>query len=65
MKVLTWKEALFGSKGLKQYREENNIVVPEEYIISTWRVASALIIHVGILAFAIGLFVMGVYLKVI
>ena len=65
MKVLTWKEAFFSKKGLKEYREENNIVVPEEYIISTWRVASALMILVGILAFAIGLFVMGVYLKVI
>ena len=65
MKALTWKEAFFGSKGLKQYREENNIVVPEEYIISTRRFIIAGMIHVGILAFAIGLFVMGVYLKVI
>jgi len=40
MKALTWKEIIIAEKGLKEYREENNIFVPDEYVVSTRRLAA-------------------------
>ena len=44
-KEITWKEAIFAKKGLKDIRIENKLEIPEYYRESTWRLAISLSIH--------------------
>lgn len=55
MEPISWDEA-FSIKGrtLKQYREDNNILVPEEYIISTKRLMVAFVVWSCISSIFIG-----------
>lgn len=62
MSYITPIEAIFGLKGLKQIREENNINVPDEYVQATSALAFSLCAWVAFGAFLLGIIVGGLLL---